>query len=99
MQMKMQMNLKKFVCATAIAGALGLPTFVAGAGAANAASGAPPIAGPVHTVQTLPADWHGDGWGDCDWCRHGDWDGGWRGDGDWHRGGWPWGGWPWGWRR
>ena len=87
----MQIDLKKLVGVTAIVGALGLPAFVVGAGAANAA-------GPVHTVQTWPVDWHGDGPGDCDWCRHGDWDGGWRGDGDWHRGGWVWG-WPWGWRR
>ncbi len=44
----MQMSLKKLVGATAIAGALGLPALVVGAGAANAAS----IPGPAHTVQT-----------------------------------------------
>ena len=87
----MKMNPKKLVGAAAIAAALGMPAFVVGAGAANAATAAPPIAGPV---QTVPVDWHGHGHGDCDWCQHGDWDGGWHGD--WHGGGWGWG-WRWGW--
>jgi hypothetical protein len=95
----MKMNVKKLVGATAIAGALGVPAFVVGAGTANAATAAPSLAGPVHTVQAWPAD-HGHGDCDCgDWGNWGGWDGGWRGDGDWHGGwggGWPWG---WGWRR
>jgi hypothetical protein len=108
----MTMNLKKLVGAAAIAGALGLPAIGVGAGVANAATPAPSIPGPVHTVQT-PADlgpiqaqlvdWHGGGRGDCDWGRcdhHGDRDhGGWGGGGGWgDRGGWGWpGGWGWHW--
>jgi hypothetical protein len=99
----MKMNLKKLVGATAIAGALGMPAFVVGAGTANATTAAPLIAGPVNTVQTWPAD-RGHGDCDCDWGGWGGWDGGWHGDGDWNRGGWGWGwpgGWGWGgdWRR
>ena len=98
----MQMSLKKLFGATVIAGALGLPAFVVGAGAANAATPAPSIPGPAHTVQT-PGTTHvqlvddDGGWGWGGWGHHGDWgDGGWRGDrGDWGNGGWR-GGWGWG---
>jgi hypothetical protein len=97
----MKMNLKTLVGAAAIAGALGFPTIGVGAGVANAATPAPSIPGPVHTVQA-PADlgparaqpvddWHGGDWG---WGGRGD--GGRGGWGD--RGGWGWGGWGgWGW--
>ena len=91
----MQVNLKKLVGTIAVAGALGLPAFVAGAGAANAATPAPSIPGSVQapadlgTIQVQPVDWGGD-WDD--WGHHG-----WRGHGDWGRGGWGWG-WRWGWR-
>lgn len=103
----MQINLKKLVGVTAIAGALGLPGFVVGAGAANAATPAPAIPGPAHTVQTpadlgpthiQPVDDDG-GWGWGGWGHHGDWDRGGWGDRDWGwggRGGWGWGGWGWG---
>jgi hypothetical protein len=108
----MQMSLKKLVGATAIAGALGLPAFVVGAGVANAATPAPSIPGPVHTVQT-PGTTHvqlvddDGGWGWGGWGDHRDWDrGGWGDRGDWGHGGWGgdrgdwghggWGGWGWG---
>src|SRR5258705_12852216 len=111
----MTMNLKKLVGTAAIAGALGLPAIGVGAGVANAATPAPSIPGPVHTVQT-PADlgptqaqlvdWHGGGHGGCDWggCDHNGWGGrrGWGGRGWGGRGGWgDRGGWGWarGWGR
>jgi hypothetical protein len=102
----MQMSLKKLVGGTVIAGALGLPAFVVGAGAANAATSAPAIPGPAHTVQTpgttqvqLVDDDGGWGWGG--WGHHGDWNRGWGDRGDWGHGGWGggrggWGGWGWG---
>jgi hypothetical protein len=104
----MQMTVKKLIAATAIAGTLGLPAFVIGAGTANAATAAPPpaIPGPADTVQTpgthvqlVDDDDGGWGWG---WGRG---DRGWdRGDRGWDRGGWgdrapwAWGGWG-GWGR
>jgi hypothetical protein len=106
----MQMSMKKLVGAAAIAGALGLPAFVViSAGAANAATPAPAIPGPVDTVQTpgthvqLVDDDGGWGWGGGGdhhgWDRGGDWGdhGGWGDYGGWgDHGGWGWGG-PWGW--
>jgi hypothetical protein len=103
----MQMNLKRLVGATAIAGALGLPGISVGLGVANAATPAPSIPGPVHTLQA-PADLgptkvqlvdeHG---GDWRWGDHGDWRrGDWGDRGGWgwgDRGGWGWGDRGWGW--
>ena len=100
------MSVKKLVGAAAIAGALGLPAYVVGAGAANAAMPAPAIPGPADTVQTpgtndvqLVDDDDG-GWGWRGWDGGRGWDrGGWGGRGDWgDRGPWNWGGWG-GWGR
>jgi hypothetical protein len=97
------MNLKTLAGAAAITAALGLPAIGMGAGVANAATPAPSIPGPVHTVQT-PAeqsptharlvDWDGDGWG---WGGRGHWGrgGGWGGPG--WGGGWGGPGWGGGW--
>jgi hypothetical protein len=51
---------------TAIAGALGVPAFVVGAGTANAASAARSMTDRVNVEQTWRVDWHGD------W-HHGGW--------------------------
>jgi hypothetical protein len=103
----MKMSVKKLVGAAAIAGALGLPAFVIGAGAANAATLAPgpAIPGPADTVQTPGTHVQLVDDGDWGWGGWGGW-GGWHGDRDWHRGGWGdrgwgdrgWGGWG-GWGR
>jgi hypothetical protein len=99
----MKVNLKKLVGSIAVAGALGLPAFVAGAGAANAATPAPSIPSSLRTVpmpadlgatQVRPVDWNGD-WND--WGHRRGWDRDWRGHGDWGHGGWGRGGWGWRW--
>ena len=103
----MNAHLKKLVGAAAIAATLGLSAVGVGAQVANAATPAPSIPGPVHTVQT-PADsdisqaqlvdWHGGGHGGRGgWGDHGDRGrGGWGDRGGWDRGGWGWPGWGWG---
>ena len=90
----MKISLKKLVGTVAIAGAMGLSAVGVGAGAANAATPAPSIAGQVETMQTaagpaqvLPVDWHG---GHGRWGDHDDW--------RWGHRGWGHGGWGWGWR-
>ena len=96
----MQMNLKKLVGAVAVAGAMGLPAFVLGVGAVNAAMPTVSISAPVQNPAELgsthvqPVDWD-DHYGDGGW--------GWGDRGDWYDHGWGWGdrgwGWGWGWGR
>jgi hypothetical protein len=90
----MQMNLKKLVGAAAITGALGLPAIGMGAGVANAATAAPSIPGPVHTVQT-PAEHSPTQARLVNWDGHDDWR--WGDRGGWRGGGWGGPGWGGGW--